>query len=73
MDAAARKQRMNARRERLEAVLYWTLLSLDYDAERAARTAHDWQRNTLDTARMIGALVGWDYDTMTLTHRGDGR
>lgn len=64
--AKERKQRMRNRCERLEAVLLWTLISLDYDMEKALRTAKDWVRNALPIAQMIGELVGWDYERMAL-------
>lgn len=59
--ANARKERMKARCERLEAVVWWTLLGLGYESERALRTARDLVRNALPFAKWVGELMGYDY------------
>lgn len=64
--AERRKRLMNARRERLEVALWWALIALDFDAERAQRTARDQVRNALPFAQMVGAMAGWDYMRMEM-------
>lgn len=64
--AERRKQLMNARRERLEAVLMWTLIALDFDVERAHRTARDQVRYALPFAQAVGEVAGWDYEYMRM-------
>ncbi len=64
--AKARKQRMRERCERLEAVLVWALIALDYDCERAQRMARDLVRNALGFAKWLAGLSGYDYERMAL-------
>ncbi len=64
--AERRKQLMNARRERLEAALYWSLIALGFDVERAQRTARDQVKNALPFARAVGYVSGWDYERMEM-------
>lgn len=61
MAGNARKERMNARRERLQAVLFWTLLALDFDAETANAVAERQVRNALPFAKWVGELSGYSY------------
>lgn len=63
--AERRKRLMNTRCERLEAVLMWALIGLDFDVERAQRTARDLVRNALDFAKWVGELSGYNYLSMT--------
>lgn len=62
--AQRRKQAMNAKRERLAAVVFWTLVALNADPERAWGTARRQTRDALDFAKWVGALSGWQYERM---------